>query len=342
MENYPEYFFIELTQNCNLYCTMCRPHKMINENWFMSDELLELSLSLAERYAKVADLRGWGESSLDSRLIPTALRLFKKGIEVRIYTNMCANDCAYWSRAAKTGMTPAISIETGIPSHYSALRRGGELDVMLQHLEAFLKHTIGQQPYFTTVISEDNIDDLDSLVKLASEYGIKEIELNPISKADKATPSGRRTGLRACDTEHAIECLTEMSEITSQCGVSVKVAANLFSEYSLPPRTCIHPWKYFCICYNGDVTFCDHLLHHKAAVMGNLLSQSFEEIWFGNDYEKLRCMHEAAVFDEMNLKGIECEWCCQNRYGNSEYLVKTGIAPIELDDYLKSIINRKG
>ena len=77
MENYPEYFFIELTQNCNLYCTMCRPHKMINENWFMSDELLELSLSLAERYAKVADLSGWGEASLDSRLILTALRLFK-------------------------------------------------------------------------------------------------------------------------------------------------------------------------------------------------------------------------------------------------------------------------
>ncbi len=338
MKSYPEYFFIELTKNCNLYCTMCRPHVMQDESWSMPDQLLEKAAYLVEKYAKVVDLRGWGESTLDDRLIPLALRFQRKCIQTRLYTNMNARNNQFWTDLAGTGIIMAVSIESGIEENYSKLRRGGDLTQVKSHIEAIVTESKNNSdvrlPYFTVVISENNLDDLSFLVDLAFSLGLREIEINPISCADSSCPSGRRTGLRRKDFEKAVDKLSEMDLLARDRNIDVTVAANLFSENTAPQNTCIHPWKYCCICTDGNVTFCDHLLHHGRAIMGNLNEQSFDEIWFGPAYEKLRKSHMHTDFTDFTKKGIECEWCYRNRYGNSEWMVEPGIRPIHLHEYL--------
>lgn len=339
MKSYPEYFFIELTQNCNLYCSMCRPKIMCNHDWYMSDELLEKSCALAEKYAKVVDLRGWGESSLDDRLIPIAERFKSKGIKTRLYTNLNARSPQYWVELVKTGIELAISIETGNAEHYQELRRGGNLERVKRNLKAIM-NTCSEcssiiMPYFTVVISENNLDDLMTIVSLAKEMGIKTIELNPISCRDELEPSGRRTGLRKSNRDYAVKRLKEMSEYGAENGIKIELAANLFSENENDAYECIHPWKYCCICMDGTITFCDHLLHNKGAIMGNMKIEGFEDIWFGNKYSKLRDNHQKLAFADYTSIGIECEWCYNNRYGNSECLIEPSIKPILLHKYLE-------
>lgn len=341
MITYPEYFYIELTQNCNLYCTMCRPHVMTNKDWFMSNELLDKVCEIAETYAKVVDLRGWGESTLDNRLIEVARRFQNKAIHTRIYTNMNARDTEYWVNLAKTGIEMAISIEAGEESLYSKLRRGGNLLTVKNHLKAIVEakkeYDAINVPYFSVVVSENNIDHLLSLVTLASETGVTTIELNPISCRDEDEPSGRRTGLRSSDFVNATLKLRELLSYARSKGITVELAANLFSENRNRLYSCIHPWKYCCICYDGSITFCDHLLHHKGAIMGNLYDSEFEDIWFGDEYMELRKNHSAGLFSMYTQRGIECEWCYKNRYGNSEWLIDTSTKPILLEEYLERI-----
>ena len=338
MTAFPDYFFLELTRNCNLYCTMCRPKPLISSDWIMSDEILEQATAIISRYGKVVDLRGWGESTLDDRLLPLAASFWEKGILTRLYSNLNAKDSHFWEALAKTNISIAVSIETAEPELYEKLRRGGKLKQVETHLERFCstvrENRQNNYPYLTVVVSEDNIHHLNSLVVFAANYGLQEIELNPINVSDPTMPSGRRNGFRPETAPIAIARLKELCEKSAEKNLRVTVAASLFGENPISPKICIHPWKYCCICFDGTVTFCDHLLHNKAAVMGNISKNSFEDIWLSEPYMQLREEHAAGSYDRLTSCGIECEWCATNRFGNSEWLIAPGFQPIDLAHYL--------
>lgn len=337
-EEYPSYFFIELTRNCNLSCPMCRQEVMEDKSWFMEDGILEKALAAAEKYAKVVDLRRWGESTLDDRLIPIALRLKEKGIKTRLYSNFNARDEQYYRELAGTGIEIAISIESGNGEKYRRLRRGGELQKVERHLEAFIdecrKEGLPNLPYFTTVVSDDNLDELDSLVELAAKHGIGRIELNPIQ-----TREGGRSFARIGNTEReaAMASLKRLASMAEDKGVAVLTAATLFNEYSVPLFECIHPRRYCVIEMDGTVNFCDHARKCPESSMGNLKDMSLEEIWNGDRFKEIRLKHQHFDFADLKAAGIECNWCVRNRYGNSEYLVEPGIEPIPLKEYLSGL-----
>ncbi len=52
-------------------------------------------------------------------------------------------------------------------------------------------------------------------------------------------------------------------------------------------RLCPYPWFSFVVASNGEVVACCRDLEHKT-VLGNLLTQEFDEIWNGEPYQELR------------------------------------------------------
>ena len=335
---YPEYFFIELTRNCNLHCPMCRGDDIPEHDHGMKDDILRKALDIVIKYAKVVDLRLWGESTLDDRLLELAGFLHDKGIMTRLYTNLNARYADYYRQLARTGIMLAISLESGIAENYKRLRVGGSLERLESNLEAFVETCHREElvniPYFSVVVSEHNMSDFCSIVELASKHGIHEIELNPISCFEKGK---HRTGFRAADRDAAVKALSEMEIMSERCGITVTVAATLFSENSVPVHRCIHPWKYCVIGIDGRIRYCDHIGKKIRGIMGDLNENSFEDIWNSEQYRTVRRQHRKYDFTGLKKEGMDCGWCARNRYGNSEWLVEPGIEAIVLKDYLAGL-----
>lgn len=185
LESRPRMLFLELTRNCNLYCSMCRPYNLYRNDWVMSEKtLLKIKQQLLP-YVEVIDLRGFGESSMDKRLVDLAKEFNLNGVKTRLYTNLCTQTKEYWKNLINTNISLAISIETSDPIKYSKIRRGGNFKVMRDNLISIMDTSPETIPYFSVVLSNNNYKDIIGLIDFASEVGIKLIELNPISKSNK-------------------------------------------------------------------------------------------------------------------------------------------------------------
>ena len=343
--DYPKYLFVELTKNCNLHCIMCREKKLFFKNWFMSDEILNIVLKDIVPYVSVVDLRGWGESSLDPRLLNLVNQISNMKKRIVLYTNLNTQNPEYWKKLVKSKVLLAISIESGNEEGYKKIRRGGNLNIVRKNLLGIIdecnKDSSIPKPFFTTVISENNIDELDSLIEFAKECGIDKIELNPLSrKYEDNQPLGRWFGVLPQFKDEVDKKLYDLYIKAKENGIGIKIAATLYHENSLKDRKCIHPWDYCCICSDGDVSFCDHLFHNDKAIMGNLLKNSFDEIWNGKKYNELREKHNSRNLKCLAKEGLECEWCAKNRYGNLEYLLGNNIKAEKLNNYLGNITKK--
>lgn len=335
LKSRPRTLFLELTRNCNMHCNMCRPYNWFRSDWFMKDEVLEKVKTDLFPYVSMVDLRGFGESTLDSRLIPLANMLKEKNVQTMIFTNMCTQDENYWKELIRTNINIAISIETANPQKYAQIRRGGNFSRMKSNLQSAVNEAAGNNtPYFTVVLSDENLYDIKELVNFAAECGVNKIQLNPISKMNSQNPYGicdyGFTKLSKNDVRKEFEIINELAEKNN---IIIEIAANLFNENNVHKDKCLHPWSYVFIKYDGSVGFCDHLARVDASLNGNIMEQSFMDIWNGDEYQHLRKAHLSSNYDLLEKQGIECRWCEKNRYGNCESFIDARFTAIDLKRY---------
>lgn len=333
LSSYPRFLFLELTRNCNLHCSMCRPYNLYKNEWFMSDKVLERVSDQLFSYVEVVDLRGFGESTLDPRLLQIASDLENQGVSTYLFSNMCTQDATYWKTLGKIGTKVAISIETANKEKYRKIRRGGELHVFKKNVISLVENAINK-PYFSVVVSDSNFSDLIDLVFFSKECGISKIQLNPISY-NKPGEIQTHYGLNIFECKQVCKILEELQVNASENGVEIEIAANLCNENNVKKKKCLHPWSYVFVKYDGSIGFCDHLARVDEAILGNIMEQDFMEIWNNDEYIRLRRNHCNANFEELINNGIECDWCKKNRYANCENEIESEIKPLALTDYIK-------
>lgn len=74
-------------------------------------------------------------------------------------------------------------------------------------------------------------------------------------------------------------------------------------------QTCFKPHSFTLITANGRVGTCNHMMSPDIREMGNLSSQSFSEIWNGDEYQVFR--RELLFAEPMDPR---CNWCFKNRF----------------------------
>src|SRR5262245_17025085 len=93
----PTMLYIELTQNCNLKCKMCRSGFSYDPSRDMRADLFDSIVEYLFPYAELIDLRGWGESTI-LRSFASRLRVaLDSGARVRLVTNALAMTETLWS-----------------------------------------------------------------------------------------------------------------------------------------------------------------------------------------------------------------------------------------------------
>lgn len=299
----------------------------------MSNEILEHIKTQLFPYVECVDLRAFGESTLDRRLLPLVVLLSQQGIRVNLFTSLATHGPSYWESVGQLPLNLAISLEASSPMLYERIRGGARFDRFLRNLEAVQRSRIASpspaEVYFTVVVSDENLLEIPSLVRLAAEYHIRVVRLNPITKQ---SPQAKYPIIGVSEKNRPVlyETLRTAAVDAEKLEIRLELAATLDCSGHAGFDLCLHPWSYVVIAYDGSVIFCDHLVADRRAVVGSVVNQDFMDIWNNELYQRLRNEHVEKDFLRFHREGIECDWCYCNRYADCEDILETSYRPLLL------------
>jgi len=322
LRSLPRVLFIELTENCNLACPMCRSAGPFDRAKNMPRELFHRVAYELFPTAEIVDLRGWGESTILKDLPWYVAETLSYGCVPRLVTNLTVPNEELWRTLVRNRAFIAVSLDAATQESLSVVRRGAKLATILNNLhviadEARVSCVDLDRVHLNVVVQPPAIGELARIVELAAELGIA-VQLNPLSTGID-DPSHLSHHLPAIG-----EALTAAAAIGQDRDVKIRINAALDEMWAEPEhaaKTCTHPWMYCYVNYQGQVGFCDHLIGDPAKdyLLGNLTESSFAEIWNGPSYVRLRREH--ATWGErggVSERFAECNWCYRNRYVDFE------------------------
>jgi radical SAM protein with 4Fe4S-binding SPASM domain len=319
----PQVVFVELTENCNLHCVMCRSAGRYDPSKNMDRSLFDRVAADLFDYAAIVDLRGWGESTILKDFSYYFEETARYGCRPRIVTNLTVGNERLWRRLVALDALIVISFDAATPETFAALRPGARLDrilanaaVIVDECRALGRSTEGV--YFNVVAQSDALEELPRIVDIAAEYGLKRVHLNPVT-LDTSHP-----GHLSRHIDRVRRSLAAMRERSEATGIEITLGAALdesLAETGAAAKRCTHPWVYCLVNHAGRVGFCDHLIGAgtERYLLGDLREQTFEAIWNGQAYEELRRQH-VAWSSGLDERFGECNWCYRNRYIDFEQM----------------------
>ncbi|MFI5777523.1 SPASM domain-containing protein [Nocardia sp. NPDC051570] len=316
LSSMPRVLFVELTENCNLSCPMCRSNGPFDRTKNMAPELFDRLARELFPTAEIVDLRGWGESTILRRFPEYLDKTLDYGCTPRLVTNLTVPNEQLWRKLVRNKAFLSVSFDAATEETLAVLRPGAKLRSILDNLdiiadEASVSGVGLDRVNLNVVVQQQGIGELKQIVALAAELGIA-VHLNPLSTDDQ-DPGNLKFHL-----DEMRAALGEAAVIGVQQDVDIRINAALDEMWAEPEhaaKTCTHPWMYCYVNYRGQVGFCDHLIGvpGQEYLIGDLTTESFADVWNGPRYQRLRTEHR-----NWQHGGItsfeECNWCYRNRY----------------------------
>ncbi|MDD4913605.1 MAG: SPASM domain-containing protein [Methylococcales bacterium] len=285
---YPEFYWLDLGNLCNLRCPFCQTGKNLPlKRGFLNRSNFDIILDKIGKHAKFISLINWGEPFLNKDLLYFFSRCEKLGIRTHIDSNL---SFAFLSKQeAEEIVTSGIdvilgSIDGATQEGYSKYRVKGNLDMVLQNLRLLrlTRDELGlDKPFlgWSFLINKFNEDEIDQATAMADDIGV-DIWFKLLSCED---PSWRS---KYHDTpDHPVLKVPEWVARVYPIGLPESLVTQpLHSELTC---VCYQPFSSMIINWNGDVYPCCVVFGDNYK-LGNLITQEFDEVWFGEKYENSR------------------------------------------------------
>jgi radical SAM protein with 4Fe4S-binding SPASM domain len=285
---------IELTSQCQLSCPFCRTGGALRKEYpqvprgIMKRETFERIMAEVPKFNHVL-LYNWGEPFLHPDLIWFVENLRPHAESTEISTNM-----QIMTRAHAEGLvhgrldTLRVSCDGITQESYEKYRVGGDLSKVLKHSRflAETKRALGAEHpkiLFQFVVNRFNEHELDDFDDFAREHGADETTYIHIGAM---TPEGR-----------------------SQIGPFIPRNRDWQEQWNIGKlRDCKQPFEHLSIDWNGDVYPCCNPSGVRKYSLGNLLEQSFEEVWNGEKHSYSRRFCKTGKAEDNGLE-IMCHAC---------------------------------
>ena len=274
---YPTYFTIEPTADCNAACRMCALAHNLNR--FMKDDLFESIMGeIGENSAKInqIQIQGRGEPLLDERIAN----------KVDLISN---------TYKIKTSMASNVSLLTPFLSEDILDANLGALIMSIDSLDKDVYEKIRRGLIFEEVI-ENTHNFLDMRNKKGSntQVRLRMIEQNPNSSEWEEYKDYWQPKLRKTDR------LTVKKVHNWGTKLKIKDVKELKTDQIHFP--CHGLWGTFNIMYNGDVILCPGDSANQMSLLGNVTTESIKEIYCGKKLDKIRQQH-------MKGNKVPNAWC---------------------------------
>lgn len=326
LKSRPLALFIELTQNCNLRCPMCRYGEKYRPELNMPVEMYERVAEELFPSAYLVDLRGWGESTMLPYFGRIVADTLSYRVQLRLVTNGQINRPGVWDIMMRAHGIVAVSCDAADPDLFAILRAGGTVERLKKTVRTIVaardRHGAPRESvHFNTCASRDNLHDLPRLVEMAAELGVARVVIHPLV-SHLNDPSHLRHDLDgAADAYEKTVARGRTEGVVVQIGAAPDTPLAIPDLVRRPP--CIHPWSYAYVSYDGGVGFCDHMIGSKRWALGSIIGHSFEEIWNGPGWTGIR---QAHLTGDIPDQFAPCRYSYANRYIDFEHVVYPHLA----------------
>ena len=331
---------LELTSRCNLSCVYCGKAFSTEERKRAFDfpiEWIEPAMdTLRRRGLWLVSVHGIGESTILKGWHTICQSLYDRGLSLTIVSNfarpLTPDDLATLLRFRSV----LVSIDSPDPKMFASIRRGARLETLLANVDRLQEEARSRQVpppelAFDIVVTDKTIADLETLVRLGIEHGIRSFYFNDLCKGPdipgdfnvyNATTLPKRQlaeGLavlrRAIELAKAAGCevhcqptllesITACVQRDSRPSSELKILGS--AAWGAPAvakgmtRDCSLPWQTAMLYADGNVRPCCT----SEASVGNLRTESLDSVLNGSKMKQFR-----GSLLSGDLEGTTCMHC---------------------------------
>jgi radical SAM protein with 4Fe4S-binding SPASM domain len=226
----------------------------------------------------------WGEPFLNPRIHEMIAYAKRKGIKLISSTNgHLFNNLKLADRVIESGLDTLIFAVDGVSQEtYEKYRKRGRLETALEGVRtlATRKRELGSSTpliNFRFIVMRHNEHEIPSLKELAKSLGVDVLTLNPCL-------NNTYRGKEEAPAKHALELAPENHRYRR-----FDFAGNGDTPIHAPSNPCKSLWNAPAIHWDGKVCPCT-FDYDDRFVLGDLKKETFEEVWRGRAYRRMRRM----------------------------------------------------
>lgn len=340
----PEQVVIDPTNRCNLQCVSCWLYSpFLNEDkprsdWLKrelsKDILMRLIDDLALLQTKKIRFTGGGEPFLYSNLLDVIDYARKKGMAVALTTNFGMASKNQIQRLIDLGIEElAISLWAANPDTYQKVHPGTKaayFETIRENL-LYLKEQRNSLPRvtFANVIMNSNYDDFEAMYRFGIECGADAIyftladvfshQTDQFLLNDNERKQLLNKALRIKEknqNERMIELEFFDGFIKRLSVPEEEFKRGLYDKGEVQRIPCYVGWFFSRILADGSVAPC---CRGVKKIMGNINKQSFQDIWFSQQYNEFRGKAKYLSKQDLYFKDIGCLKECDNLMHNLQF-----------------------
>ena len=274
---YPTTISLELTNKCNLKCTMCpREHKFGRELEYgnMDTNLAKKIIDEIYPYVVSVGLTGLGETLFANNLEEVAKYIKNKKKSIVIFISTNANIPDFIEKASKVLPyidTIQISID-GTSDTYESIRVGGRFESFEHNIRQLVplakKHHVDVM--FNMVVSKENYEEMPLVIEFAAKHKVPFVNFNYINVA--CIPEFSAEYYEFFSGEEFKRVLNETIRKKDQYS-DLEVTGLVDFKENLPGK-CHLIWDHFQINYDGEIPPCCAKPFSKQLSFGNVKDES--------------------------------------------------------------------
>ncbi|MCK4846040.1 MAG: SPASM domain-containing protein [Deltaproteobacteria bacterium] len=270
---FPERLTIELTNDCNLVCTMCPRMEMSKNLGYMDVELYKKIIDEASRYTAQTPITlvpfFRGESLMHPNffeMIELAKRAGLKPIQLTTNAMLLTEELSNKLIRAEIDFI-SFSVDVLGEEAYKRVRLGGDYKLVMSNIDKFLEMRVAlgsklPEVQVSTVETEENTESLSEFIDYWQEK-VDRVRVYPEHSTDGSF--GSLTGYELPIFDKRLPCRKVFTDMV--------------------------------VYWNGDVAVCNHDWGRKEFI-GNVKDNTLAEIWTGDKYKEIRTRHMAGTLDD--------------------------------------------
>lgn len=301
----PRSIQIECTTRCNLKCTMCEISYWTEEGGDLQTGNLLKMVEHLPRLKRI-DLTGIGEALMNQGFFNTIELLKSRHLYVTLNDNFTLMTEKAARRIVELGVDQIfLSLDGATKETYEGIRIGanfGKVVANARRLIQIKREMRAKRPEvkINTVVCSTNYHELPGIVEVAHDLGIGMVQFVNVMTFEGTTT------LDTTRVQQAVnEKFQEALERARWLGVLVKI--ELFDKQSV--QRCDFPWKRNFVTYDGYVHPCCYTTQNgdrhsqNGRSFGNLLEQSFDQLWDSAPYAGFRKKMKSGILP------YQCQHC---------------------------------
>lgn len=291
LNSLPLVIYFEVTNRCHLRCPMCAITLKVEEYIGKRGDLEYPLFEKVKPYLRLAErcfCNGAGEPLLYPNFIQMLREIKESDAEVIFNTNGLLLTKELSQELVLLNIDCiSFSIDGATPATYERIRVGSNFKKVISNMKylARIKRKEKRTRPFINLqmtLSRENKKEILAITLLAKNLGINHLVIEPLTPAFNVSEEYRRYfNNHYVKREEIVSDLERARKMAEESGFHF--SSHYLSEQE-KANQCLQPWMTLGIRADGNIFTCCR----APAIFGNITESSLEEIWNGQEYQRLR------------------------------------------------------